>query len=659
MENFFAIAQIHENSVDLPVMDKKLEILIILITLLIFTGFGYSQNISKRSNKLFSKAKTAYISHDIEKAEKLLKRIIKKDSVFTEAWLLLGDINLDSKKIGSALFNYKTAIKIDPEFFPGACQIVGDIEYNNGNFKESINYYSKFLGLKNISQRAGRLVKAKLRKSQFAEYLFLNPVPYNPKNLGDSINSEYDEYINSLSLDGSELFFTKKQPAKNYTLKHPVFDEKLYYSNKTDSIIEKAKIFDKLTEYTGNIGALSLSPDGKYLFFSGCHWKDGFGSCDIYYSKKNGNNWGKPKNLGNKVNTQYWESQPCFSSDGKTLFFASNRKGGMGDSDIWKTEISKGKWSAPINLGDSINTEKSEMSPFIHFDGRTLYFSSKGHPGMGKADLFYSQKNKHGNWQKPKNLGYPVNTIYDEINIIINAKGNIAYISSDLKKGKGKFDIYEFELHEKVRPEKVTYLKGFVYDEETKKPLQAFFELIDLSDSEVIVNSFSDAVNGEFLVALPTGKEYALNVSKKKYLFYSDHFHLSDNNTDPIIKNIPLKAIKSGAGIVLKNIFFKTDKYKLKKTSIAELNKLLDFLKLNNNVNIEIGGHTDNTGSYEHNKVLSEKRAGSVYDFLTKNGIKKDRLQKKGYGSSVPIDTNTTEEGKANNRRTEIEIIDL
>ncbi len=639
-------------------MKTKSLILIFLIALLIFPDFGFSQSSNKNSTKLFKKAKTAYISNDTEKAEKLLQRIIKKDSVFIEAWLLLGDIYLDSKKTDDAILAYEKAIAIDPKFFPGACQIVGDIEYSNGRFEKAIEYFKTFLSLENISERARILVEAKLEKAQFALHLFTHPVPFDPQNLGDSINTEFDEYINSFSISESELFFTKKQPSKNFTKERPVFDEKLCYSNKTDSIWNKAEKFENFSDNNENFVALCLSPDGRYLFFSGCYLNDGFGSCDLYYSKKSGNNWEQPVNLGNTVNSSAWESQPSFSSDGKTLYFASNRKGGKGSSDIWKTEIKNGFWEKPVNLGDSINTKKAEMSPFIHFDNQTLYFSSKGHPGMGEADLFVSRKDENGKWQKPKNLGYPINTIFDEINIFINSGGNKAYISSDLPGGKGKFDIYEFDFYEEVRPENVSYIKGVVFDDETKIPLEANFELIELSKSETVVNSFSDPENGEFLVVLPTGKQYALNISKENYLFYSDHFQLSDENLslEPIVKNIPLKPINTGATIVLKNIFYETDKYQLKETSKAELKKLIDFLKNNKKVRIEISGHTDNSGTVKHNQTLSEKRAKSVYNYLTKNGINKNRLESKGYGSSKPVDTNQTEEGKANNRRTEIKV---
>ena len=592
-------------------------------------------------------------------SKKYLNKIIKKDSVYVEAWLLLGDIYLDLKKPDDAVIAYKKAISVNAGFFPGAFIIVGDIKYSNSEFEKSTEYYEKFLSLENISDQAKKSVQEKLKTSRFAQYLFSHPVPFKPENLGDSINTEFEEYINSFSINESELFFTKKQPSINYTKEHPVFDEKLCYSKKTENTWKKAQIFEEFSVETGSIGALCLSPDGRYLFFSGCHLPDGYGSCDIYYSKKSEDKWKNPVNLGNVVNTKSWESQPCFSSDGKTLYFASNRPGGKGSSDIWKTEVINGKWSKPVNLGDSINTKKAEMSPFIHFDNRTLYFSSKGHPGMGGADLFVSRKDEKGKWQKPKNLGFPINTIFDEINIFVNADGQTAYISSDLPGGKGKFDIYKFDFYEEAQPQKVSYLKGMVYDDETKKPLEANFELIELSKSETVVNSISDPVNGEFLVVLPTGKQYALNVSKENYLFYSDNFQLSDRNEslEAIEKNIPLKPIKHGANIVLKNIFYETDMYQLKETSKTELKKLIEFLNLNKNVKIEISGHTDNTGSTEHNNTLSEKRAKSVLDYLTKNGISKYRLKTKGFGASKPLDTNNTEEGKANNRRTEVTVV--
>jgi outer membrane protein OmpA-like peptidoglycan-associated protein len=260
---------------------------------------------------------------------------------------------------------------------------------------------------------------------------------------------------------------------------------------------------------------------------------------------------------------------------------------------------------------------------------------------------------------QPVNIGYPINTYADEITLVVNAKGNLAYISSDKLGGKGRQDIYKFPLYKEARPLLTTYFKGIVYDDDTKAKLEARFELIDLGTSKTVAQSQSDKITGDFLLVLPTEKNYALNVSKDGYLFFSENFSLrgSNSQTKPFVKNIPLKPIKVGETVVLKNIFFDTDKYILKDESLAELQKLLGLLNENPKLKIEISGHTDNVGSAEHNLELSRNRASAVYDYLLQHDIAKTRLSYAGYGFNQPIDINTTEQGRANNRRTEFKVM--
>jgi outer membrane protein OmpA-like peptidoglycan-associated protein len=311
-------------------------------------------------------------------------------------------------------------------------------------------------------------------------------------------------------------------------------------------------------------------------------------------------------------------------------------------------------------LGDTINSDEKEMSPFIHADGKTLYFTSNGHIGFGDQDLFVSHLGDDGKWSKPMNLGYPINTPNEERGLFVNSNGDYAYLTSD-RENKHNLDIYKFELYEQARPTPSTYVTGIVRDSETKTTLEAKFELIDLESGKTIMNNVSDKETGKYLIILPVNKEYAFNVSKKGYLFNSDNFVLPNNyNTnEPFVKNIDLQQIKIGKEVVLKNIFFELDSYELKSKSKAELNKLIQFLNENTTVKIEIGGHTDNQGSIEHNIILSKNRAKTVYDYLINNNIDSKRLSFKGYGQNTPIATNSTEEGKAKNRRTEFKIIGL
>ncbi|XHR97841.1 OmpA family protein [Mucilaginibacter sp. UC70_90] len=309
-------------------------------------------------------------------------------------------------------------------------------------------------------------------------------------------------------------------------------------------------------------------------------------------------------------------------------------------------------------LAPNINTPYNELSPFIHPDDSTLYFSSDGWPGLGSKDLFVSRMDKDGKWQKPDNLGYPINTSGDEGGLSLTAAGDYAFFSSDNLNGLGGYDIYKFELPVKLRPHLVTYVKGFVKDVKTKAPLEAAIEIIDLESNLPVYQDYSDDEQGDFLATLTSGKNYALNISKSGYLFYSENFSLKNYKIKSPFNIVALLSpIEIGNKVILKNIFFDTNKFDLEKESKAELAKLIEFLGVNSTTRIEISGHTDNTGNHQGNQTLSENRAKSVYQYLVSKGIAPTRLIYKGYGETQPIASNTTEEDRAKNRRTEFMVI--
>jgi flagellar motor protein MotB len=396
------------------------------------------------------------------------------------------------------------------------------------------------------------------------------------------------------------------------------------------------------------------------MFFTACNRQGGIGNCDIYFSALTNGRWSEPSNLGYPVNTKQWESTPSISADGKTLFFSSSRTGGFGGKDLWLSRLNgKNQWTEPVNLGDKINTEGDEMSPFIHFDGKTLYFASNGRIGMGGFDLYITRMKTDSSWTTPQNLGYPINTYNDEMGLIIESGGQNAYFSSIRDKSKGK-DIFYFNLYESVRPNPVSYMKGKVYDKETGKLLKADYELINLSTGKVIIKNITDET-GNFLVCLPSGYNYGINVSKPGYLFYSENFMFEGMHTvsEPYIKKIVLNPTKVGEKMLLSNVFYEVDSWQLKKESMSELNNLVALLSENKKLVMEIGGYTDSTGSEQYNLSLSEKRALSVVNYLIKQGISSNRLKYKGYGNTSPLGDNVTIEGRKLNRRTEAKIIEL
>ncbi|MCF8229878.1 MAG: OmpA family protein [Bacteroidales bacterium] len=614
---------------------------------------------SKKAARYYDRAERAYVENKLDKSREYLHRAIVEDSVFIEAWLLLGDIYMDENKPGNAEEAYRKAIGIDPEFFPHAWYFLGNIQLELKKYPQAEESFKSYLEFPDLPAVTITRVQQKLEEIRFRAEAYRNPVPFNPVNLGDTINTPADEYINALSTDEQLLFFTRRIRIDENS-RTPRYQEKILFARKQDSLWSQVQDLNIDFQSNLNIGAMIISPDRNYLFFVICTSSMGLGSCDLYYAPRQYDSWGKPVNLGSIVNTGFWESQPSFSSDGRTLYFASNRPGGKGSSDIWKSTIKDGHWTKPVNLGWPVNTSKEEMAPFIHPDDKTLYYSSAGHSGMGSADLFVSRKDSTGLWGTPVNLGYPINTEEDEINLIVSPGGQQAYISSNKEGGRGNYDIYVFELYDAIKPEPVTYLKGKVFDANTLESLQASFELIDLETQQTRVESFSDKESGEFLLVIPVGQDFALNVSREGYLFYSDHFSLSEvkAKTDPYLKDIPLQPISAGERVILKNIFFELDRYDLKEESRVELKKLIEFLQNNPSLSIEISGHTDASGSDEYNKELSENRARSVYNFLVNNGIDQQRLEYKGYGEEQPIADNKTEQGRAQNRRTEFKILD-
>ena len=610
----------------------------------------------KKAQKYFFDAVDQYNAGRYSEALSMLEKSLRSDPGFIEAWILEGDIRAEQGKPEEALDAYRKGLSIDPDYAPRLWSITGNLLLAMGEYADAQSCYMKYLSFERIPDKARHITAQALKNCEFGIGSTAHPVPFHPVNMGDSINTRYSEYVNTITTDNSMLFFTRNIPS---TEMNSGFQEEFFYSRRKDTAWTIAINLGPPINTGGNEGGLFISPDGRFLFFAACDRPDGMGSCDLYWSRREGDHWAVPQNLGPVVNSGTWDSQPSFSSDGKTLYFASKRPGGLGSSDIWKsTLLDDYNWSDPVNLGDSVNTPKEEMAPFIHPDDQTLYFSSRGHVGMGGYDLYYVKKDVLGNWKTPVNMGYPINTNADEITLLVNSTGDVAYISSDKFGGYGRQDIYSFDLYREAQPQRVTYVQGIVYDKETKQRLQAAFELTDLGTGNTVVRSESDPLNGGFLLVLPMNREYALTVSREGYLFYSDHFSLAGDHAsyDPIRKEIPLQPVKVGETVILKNIFFDTDKYDLKPESKTELERLTDLLTKNPKLSIEISGHTDNVGTAVYNQKLSENRARAVYDYLIAHGVAASRLSYAGYGLTRPVDTNDTEEGRANNRRTEFSI---
>ncbi|PLX05495.1 MAG: hypothetical protein C0594_07200 [Marinilabiliales bacterium] len=643
-------------------MHKFLALLIfILIPSLVFSQEEYHTK-SKKAIKLFQDATEAFNGRMDSEALELLGKALDKDDKFIEAYMLKAEILYQQQKFKNEIEIYEKVLEIDPNYSSKLYTLAANGWLKLGEYAKAKAQLEKCLSKEKLSKSQKRTAEILLERANFGINAMAHPVPFNPVNLGDKVNSPLNEYWPSLTADEQTLIITVLVPRPGVNpdaiVTERTFHEDLFVSQLKDGEWGRAhNIGPEINTFEYNEGTQAFSVDGLHLFYTVCNKPGDYGRCDIYYSHKVDERWTMPENIGPPISTSAWESHPSFSSDGRTLYFVSNRRGGHGEMDIWKSVYQgKGKWSVPVNLGDNVNTRGNEMSPFIHPDNKTLYFASNGHLGMGGMDIFVSRIDSMGIWQKPVNLGYPINTYKDEKGLIVNAKGDLAYFSSN-RDEKKRNDIYNFELYEKVRPTRVTYVKGRVYDAVTKKGLEAEFELTDLETDSLVVKSNSEQETGNYLVSLPTERNYAFNIFKEGYMFHSESFSLKNlKNPKSYNMDFALKPIKENETVILKNIFFETDSFTLKPESKSELEVLIQFLNENPALSIEIGGHTDNTGSKEYNKELSEKRAESVYNYLLDNGISKEKLSYKGYDFSEPIAPNDTPEGRALNRRTEFKV---
>jgi flagellar motor protein MotB len=626
----------------------------------VYKGIGFSQALHTSSNKAikaYNEGVTAYDFLDYTKAEADFKEAIQLDKQFYEAYIMRGELLAKQKRYKEAASDYRAAVKIDSLFFKAIYFSLANTEMMTGDYSNALVHFNVYLLQKGMSEKNRILALRDSKNCIFALNAMKNPVPFSPVNAGPGINTNDDEYWPSITADGLTLMFTRQGRQVD---RFSVVQEDFYISYFSDSTWQKAFNAGPPLNTKQNEGAQSLSSNGSYMFFTACDRPGGLGSCDIYFSANNDGKWSEPSNLKAPVNTLYWESTPSISADGRTLYFSSSRPGGIGGKDLWYSRLDdKNLWTKPVNMGSKINSAGDEMSPFIHFDGKTLYFASDGRTGMGGYDLYMTRMNDDSTWTEPQNLGYPINTYNDEMGLIIESGGQKAYFSSIRDKVAGK-DIFYFNLYESVRPSPVSYLKGKVYDKVTGALLRADYELINLSTGKVTIKNSTDAT-GNFLVCLPSGYNYGINVSKAGYLFYSENFMFEGQHTavEPYNKRIGLNPIKVGEMMQLSNVFYEVDSWELKKESMTELNNLASLLSDNKNIIVEIGGYTDSTGSAEYNIILSERRALAVVNYLISKGISPEKLKYVGYGNKSPIGDNITIEGRKLNRRTEVKIIEF
>ena len=611
---------------------------------------------NKKAIELYVEADNYRVRGQFNQAISLLQQAIEKDKNFSEAYFRLGvtfkmmrDLDRSTKSYEAGLY-----LTVDQKKQKGYFFELGDNYLQVGNYEKARDFLTRYLDSEMLNRVKVDQAALWKRTAEYAIKNKRNISGFVPRPLGDTVNCFPMQYFPVLTADEQELIFTRRLGESNED------DEDLVISKK-DSLghWQKPESISPNVNSEFNEGTCSISADGRQLIFTSCLGRKGFGNCDLFQSLKVGGTWSQPLNMGPQINSAAWESQPSLSADGRVLYFLSDRKGGLGNRDIYVShQIEPNKWTKAENLGSKINTSYDEISPFVHANGRTLFFAANGRLGFGGYDLFRSEK-ENGEWQEPINFGYPVNNHEDQFSLFITADGKRGYYSHEEGSKNTSGKIYEITVPEELQIKfRSNYVKGKVRDRKSGLPLNARIELYNVVTNELVSFVNSDSITGEYLMVLTQGSEYGLFVSKKDYVFQSLNFNYeSEINIEPVVVNVFLDRVTVGAISVLKNIFFEFDKYDLQDKSKTELEKMVRFLTENPLIKIEIGGHTDNDGSPAYNLKLSQNRAQSVASYLVQYGIDIKRISQKGYGADRPIQPNDSEENKQANRRIEFKIL--
>ncbi|PCJ25294.1 MAG: hypothetical protein COA97_08205 [Flavobacteriales bacterium] len=592
------------------------------------------------------------------------------------------------------------SLKLNPNVAP-------DVQYHLGigyhltmEFDKAIAAFKKYKTTL-VSKNPAELedVNKKIEECKTGIELVANPKRVFIDNFGKPVNSKYPEYGAIISADEAVMMFTSRRntsTGSDRLLPGEDYFEDIYITHKKGGKWTSPENMGSQINTNIHDATTAVAPDAQSMIM----YRDTKGDGNLYECKLDGNVWSKPKKMNKYINTKSHESSASYSNDGKTLYFVSNKPGGFGNHDIYITKWDELKqdWAEAKNVGSVINTKHDEEAVFFHPDGKTLYFSSRGHKTMGNYDVFKSTKKEDGTWGEPENMGYPINTVDDDVFFVINASGRRGYYSSFKEDGHGEKDIYmitflgpekPFQLNsednllasvakpvsEKViekqvdaLTKRITILKGVISDCKSLQPVEATLELIDVDENKTLATFKSNAKTGKYLVSLPSGKNYGLIVRKDSYLFHSENFNIPETAAyQEVEKDICLKKIEIGSVIILKNIFYDYNKATLRDASKNELDRLTKLLVENPTIKIELSAHTDSRGGNAYNEKLSQRRAQSCVDYLIKKGIDTSRLVSKGYGETKLIKSDAEiskltfkdekEAAHQENRRTEFKII--
>ena len=627
-------------------------------------------------NKLLKKGarhqKRGEINRALEyylEAEKMEPGNVKLNLALGKAYLL-SDSKHHALPYISKVYKLSPNEDLDILFFMGlACQY-------NYLFEDAIEYFTAF---GNIRRQNKQVANEKILKCRQADSLIMSPVAVDIVNLGAPINSPAHDYAPVITPDESILVFTSRREGSTggQKTKDNEYFEDIYICYRKGESWTTPKQISKNINFKFHDAAAAISSDGRELYL---YIEEGGG--DIYRSTFDGREWSVPEPLDFPINTAYWETSVSLNADGSKLYFSSDRPGGFGNLDIYVSERQPdGSWGPPRNLGNKINSRGNEDSPFIHSDNKTLYFCSDEHPGLGGYDIFKSEW-KQDAWQRPVNMGYPINTPDDNFHFIMAADKKNGYFTSVQEGGVGKADLYRVTfLDEKVKQiqeaarkkreeealavaeekeskQAVAIYNGILTDAESGAPVPGVVTVSDYLSGELVAES-TVGPDGQFQLIIPEEGDYGLSAEAGGFLILSRKLRIRKQEKQQQVEvNLRMYPLQIGSTTVMSNIFFDTGKSSLRTESIAELEKIKKFLENSPTLKLQVNGHTDNVGNATFNKMLSKKRAQAVKSYLVQNGIEENRLTVMGYGQERPLVSNDDEEeGRALNRRTEIEVI--
>lgn len=651
------------------------------------------QTPSKSSEKLYKKARDLQKAGKKAEALEIYDELLSQDPDYLEAQYYYAlayylpiemdqyvlDTKVKKQNAEKALTAFNAIYSICPYYKIHYNLYAARLAYFMERFAEAKKFAKVLVDNPDLVSKLEQVDEAQviIKKSDFYDNILSNPVPFAPKPV-QGISTNADEYLATVSPDGDYFYFTRRMDVvDNSPFGHgnKINKEFFCYSKKrADGTFGKGEPLPSPFNKSTNEGSPAINLTNDMLIFSKMTPATvnggNYPNYDLYCSYFIDGEWSAPEKLGGGINRDdSWESQPSLSSDGEVLFFASDRPGSIGGSDIWfSRRNANGEWQRPENLGKVINTAGNERSPFLHTDSKTLYFSSSGHDGMGGMDIFYSKMDANGRWSKPVNIGHPINTERDEVDFFVSLDGKTGYFSSDQYDAEGiliggvdgyskkntSWDIFQFELYEAARPHSMVIIKGKVEADDGAVD-NAVVEVRN-SKAEVISKAKVNAATGQYAVAAEVNKEkpenLIVNVKKEGHSFDTKMITVEQQQAQVVTNDAEVKKVEVGKTCDLHDINFSTNDFSLTEESKQMIKLFVEFLNENPTVKVEIQGHTDNVGDDKSNQILSESRAKSVYDYVVSQLGSSERLRYKGYGESRPIADNNTVAGRAKNRRT-------